>query len=66
MEYGARSQEPPNKPQGPVLPPAIAAAISTPVCSVVKTLTSTTVTTTTAVSKSSTGLSHNGKVIDYS
>lgn len=61
IEYGSRSQEPPNKPQGPVLPPTVTAVVPTPVCSVVKTITSTTVTTTAAVSKPATILTHNGK-----
>ncbi|XP_049786692.1 CCR4-NOT transcription complex subunit 1 isoform X4 [Schistocerca cancellata] len=56
VEYGLQSQEPPNRPTGPVLPVSLASILS-PMPSVTtgyKTLTSTTVTTTTSSAKSTT------------
>lgn len=56
VEYGLQSQEPPNRPQGPVLPASLS-AILTAVTTAYKTITPTTATTTTttvAVAKSTT------------
>uniref|UniRef100_A0A1B6IPJ6 CCR4-NOT transcription complex subunit 1 n=1 Tax=Homalodisca liturata TaxID=320908 RepID=A0A1B6IPJ6_9HEMI len=48
VEYGLQGQEPPNRPQGPVLPTSLA-AILTAVTTAYKTITATTVTSTTTV-----------------
>lgn len=53
VEYGARSQEPPSRPQGPVLP-QITTGFSTVVSTAGRTVTSTTSTVTTTVAKPST------------
>lgn len=55
VEYGLQSQEPPNRPQGPVLPASLSAML-TAVTTAYKTVTPTTATTTTtvAVAKSTT------------
>ncbi|KAG8224063.1 hypothetical protein J437_LFUL001140 [Ladona fulva] len=57
VDYGLQSQEPPTRPQGPVLPSNLAAMIGplpAAVTTCYKTLTSTTITTTTTVAKSTT------------
>lgn len=56
MEYGLQSQEPPNRPQGPVLPVTLQSVL-TPIpaaTTAYKTVTATTVTTTTTVAKTPT------------
>ncbi|XP_066592088.1 CCR4-NOT transcription complex subunit 1 isoform X2 [Prorops nasuta] len=53
VEYGLQGQEPPTRPQGPVLPKTIAAMLA-PVTTPYKTLTTTTITTSTTQSKPST------------
>lgn len=56
VEYGLQSQEPPNRPQGPVLPANLMGILSPmpAVTTAFKTMTSTTVTTTTTIAKSTT------------
>lgn len=54
VEYGLQSQEPPNRPQGPVLPSAITSILQQSLgqsTTVFKTITTTTLTTTSTVSK---------------
>ena len=56
VEFGLQSQEPPHRPQGPVLPVTLQ-SILTPISAATtayKTVTSTTVTTTTTVAKTPT------------
>ena len=56
VEFGLQSQEPPHRPQGPVLPVTLQ-SILTPIpaaTTAYKTVTSTTVTTTTTVAKTPT------------
>ncbi|XP_021921568.1 CCR4-NOT transcription complex subunit 1 isoform X2 [Zootermopsis nevadensis] len=56
VEYGLQSQEPPNRPQGPVLPVTLQSVLTPiPVATTAyKTVTATTVTTTTTVAKTPT------------
>ncbi|XP_067012333.2 CCR4-NOT transcription complex subunit 1 isoform X3 [Anabrus simplex] len=56
VEYGLQSQEPPTRPQGPVLPANLMGILSPmpAVTTAYKTMTSTTVTTTTTVAKATT------------
>ncbi|KAK7790471.1 hypothetical protein R5R35_006209 [Gryllus longicercus] len=56
VEYGLQSQEPPNRPQGPVLPANLMGILSPmpAVTTAYKTMTSTTMTTTTTIAKSTT------------
>ena len=53
IEYGLQGQEPPTRPQGPVLPKTLAAMLA-PVTTPYKTITTTTITTSTTQAKSST------------
>ncbi|XP_043501500.1 CCR4-NOT transcription complex subunit 1 isoform X2 [Polistes fuscatus] len=53
IEYGLQGQEPPTRPQGPVLPKTIAAMLA-PVTTPYKTITTTTITTSTTQAKPST------------
>ncbi|XP_069701672.1 CCR4-NOT transcription complex subunit 1 isoform X5 [Periplaneta americana] len=56
VEYGLQSQEPPNRPQGPVLPVTLQSILNPmpAATTAYKTITSTTVTTTTTVAKTPT------------
>lgn len=54
IDYGAQGQEPPSRPQGPVLPKTLAAMLAAPVTTPYKTMTTTTITTSTTQAKSST------------
>ncbi|XP_015598376.1 CCR4-NOT transcription complex subunit 1 isoform X7 [Cephus cinctus] len=53
IEYGLQGQEPPSRPQGPVLPKTLAAMLA-PVTTPYKTITTTTITTSTTQAKPST------------
>ncbi|XP_035741230.1 CCR4-NOT transcription complex subunit 1-like isoform X2 [Vespa mandarinia] len=53
IEYGLQGQEPPTRPQGPVLPKTLAAMLA-PVTTPYKTITTTTITTSTTQAKPST------------
>ncbi|KAG7189600.1 hypothetical protein KM043_017285 [Ampulex compressa] len=53
IEYGLQGQEPPTRPQGPVLPKTLAAMLA-PVTTQYKTITTTTITTSTTQAKPST------------
>lgn len=54
IEYGLQGQEPPSRPQGPVLPKTLAAMLAAPVTTPYKTMTTTTITTSTTQAKPST------------
>ncbi|XP_011335843.1 CCR4-NOT transcription complex subunit 1 isoform X2 [Ooceraea biroi] len=53
IDYGLQGQEPPSRPQGPVLPKTLAAMLA-PVTTTFKTITTTTITTSTTQAKPST------------
>lgn len=53
IDYGLQGQEPPSRPQGPVLPKTLAAMLA-PVTTPYKTMTTTTITTSTTQAKPST------------
>lgn len=64
IEYGARSQEPPNRPQGPIIPQTLNAAPAFPALTQTPCLpmTTTTVTVTVTVTTASTKTTLTGKV----
>uniref|UniRef100_T1DC70 CCR4-NOT transcription complex subunit 1 n=1 Tax=Cupiennius salei TaxID=6928 RepID=T1DC70_CUPSA len=61
IEYGARSQEPPNRAQGPIIPPTLTVAPAFPVLTQTPSLPLTTTTVTVTVTTASTKTTLTGK-----